>query len=96
MLSRGNRELTTSLSAYRNISAPPLRQLAPPTRINPRMMTEQPKTPQDYRDRAAACEQRARTATHPETREIMRNLALRWRQLAAEAEAKLKLPYTRD
>jgi hypothetical protein len=45
-------------------------------------------TPQDYRDRANECEQRADSAAGPETREILLYLAKRWRDLAAEDEAK--------
>jgi hypothetical protein len=43
------------------------------------MMTPPPKTPQDYRVRAAACERLADSATSSETREIMHYLAMRWR-----------------
>jgi len=56
------------------------------------MMTPPPKTPQDYRVRAAACERLADLATSSETREIMHYLAVRWRALANEDEAKRKLP----
>ena len=56
------------------------------------MMTPPPKTPQDYRVRAAACERLADSATSAETREIMHYLAMRWRALANEAEAKRKPP----
>jgi hypothetical protein len=38
----------------------------------------------------AACERLARSASSPETREIMRYLAMRWRTLAEEDEAKLR------
>ncbi len=54
------------------------------------MMTSPPKTPQDYRVRAAACERLADSATSSETREIMHYLAMRWRALADEDEAKRK------
>ena len=47
-----------------------------------------PKTPQDYRDCANECERQADSATNPETREILLYLAKRWRDLAAEDEAK--------
>jgi hypothetical protein len=43
-----------------------------------------------YRDRAAACERLADDATSPETRETMLYLAMRWRDLADEADAKLR------
>jgi hypothetical protein len=49
-----------------------------------------PKTPQDYRDRAAACERLADSVTSAETRENY--LAVRWRALADEDEAKGKPP----
>ena len=39
------------------------------------------------RERAAACERLAATATSPETREIMIYLARRWRSLAQQDEA---------
>ena len=41
---------------------------------------------------AASCERVAETALSPETRKTMRYLAMRWRTLADEAEAKLKSP----
>jgi hypothetical protein len=47
-------------------------------------------SPQDYRDRAIECERQAEVATGPETREILLYLAKRWRDLAAEDEAKEK------
>jgi len=47
-----------------------------------------PKTPQDYIDRATNCEQLADAATSPETRETLLYLASRWRALADEEEAK--------
>ena len=47
-----------------------------------------PRTPQDYHDRANACEQQAEAASNPETREILLYLAKRWRDLATEDEAK--------
>jgi hypothetical protein len=53
-----------------------------------RLLTPTPKTPQDYRSRAEACQRLADTAICEETREIMRDLASRWRVLAGEAEAK--------
>ena len=56
------------------------------------MMTPPPKAPQDYRVRAAACERLADSATSSETREIMHYLAMRWRALADEDEAKRKPP----
>jgi hypothetical protein len=46
------------------------------------------KTAQDYRDRADACQRLADTAGSEQTRETMQYLALRWRTLAFEAEAK--------
>jgi hypothetical protein len=56
-------------------------------------METKPQTPQDYRTRAAACERLAATALSPENREIMRYLAMRWRTLADEDEAKGRAPY---
>ena len=47
-----------------------------------------PKTPEDYRSRAAACERLAASATSAESHEIMHFLAMRWRDLADEAEGK--------
>ena len=47
-----------------------------------------PKAPQDYRDRANEREGQADSAAGPETREILLYLAKRWRDLAAEDEAK--------
>ena len=47
-----------------------------------------PKTPEDYRSRAAACERLAASATSAESHEIMYFLAMRWRDLADEAEGK--------
>ena len=51
-------------------------------------MRPSPKTPEDYRSRAAAYERLAASATSSESREIMRFLATRWRDLADEAEGK--------
>ena len=48
------------------------------------MFTPKLKSPQDYIDRATACEALADAATVPETRD----LAGRWRALADEEEAK--------
>jgi hypothetical protein len=56
------------------------------------MMIPPPKTPEDYRARAAACERLAASATSSEAREIMHYLAMRWRTLADEDEAKRKPP----
>ena len=55
-------------------------------------MTPSPKTPEDYRARAVACDRVAASAIRPETREIMRYLAMRWRAFADEAEAKRESP----
>ena len=52
------------------------------------MMRPSPKTPEDYRARAAACERLAASATSAESHEIMHFLAMRWRDLADEAEGK--------
>ena len=49
-----------------------------------------PQTIRYLRERAEACERLAETATSPETRETMLYLALRWRALADEDEAKLR------
>jgi len=51
------------------------------------MSPPKPKTPQDYIDRATACEQLADAAKLPETRTTMLYLAARWRALADEEEA---------
>ena len=51
------------------------------------MFTPKLKTPQDYIDRATACEALADAATSPATRETMLYLAGGWRALADEAEA---------
>ena len=56
------------------------------------MMNSPPKTPQDFRARAASCERLADSATSPETRETMLYLASRWRALADQDEAKRKPP----
>ena len=48
-------------------------------------------TPQDLRDRAGECEQRAASAISAETRETLLYLAKRWRALADEDEAKEKI-----
>ena len=48
-----------------------------------------PKTPEDYRSRAAACERLAASATSAESHEIMYFLAMRWRDLADEAEGEI-------
>lgn len=53
------------------------------------------KLPQDFIDRAEACERMAEDAVSAETRETMRYLALRWRMLAAEAEAEILASVTR-
>ena len=53
------------------------------------MFNPLPKTPQDYRDRAETCERLANTGGEA-TRETMQYLALRWRTLAFEEEAKAK------
>ena len=52
------------------------------------MFTPKLKTPQDYIDRATACEALADAAIAPDTRETMLYLASRWRALADEEEAK--------
>ena len=52
------------------------------------MSPPKPKTPQDYIDRATACEQAAAAAILPATRETLLYLAARWRALADEEEAK--------
>jgi hypothetical protein len=49
-----------------------------------------PRTPQDYRDRANACERQAEAATNPQTREILLYLAKRWRDLASRTKPKSK------
>jgi hypothetical protein len=52
------------------------------------MMKPVLRTLREYRDRAAACERLADDAVSPETRETMLYLAMRWRTLADEADAK--------
>ena len=59
------------------------------------MLFPSPMQPQDFIDRAEACERLAATAVPAETQKTMRYLALRWRVLAAEAEAELRPPATR-
>lgn len=54
------------------------------------MFRPHPKTPEDYRERAAECERLAEDAT-PTTCETMLYLANRWRALADEDEARSKL-----
>ena len=51
-----------------------------------------PKTPEEFRARAASCERLAKSALSPENRETMRYLAMRWRTFADQVEAKLKSP----
>jgi hypothetical protein len=48
-----------------------------------------PKTPQDFRERAAECERLAEKAIRPEYRETLLYVASRWRALAEEDEARL-------
>jgi hypothetical protein len=45
-----------------------------------------PKTPQDFRDRAAECERLAVAATNPATRETLLYVACRWLALAEDDE----------
>ena len=52
------------------------------------MVSSERKTPQDYRDRANACQHLADAATSREIRESMLHLTARWRALAEEEEAK--------
>ena len=70
----------------------PFRAPAPstfgPLGAQPMAIPSSQRTPQDYRERANACERQAESATHPATREILLYLAKRWRDLAAEDEAK--------
>jgi len=47
-----------------------------------------PQTPAYYRARAEECEQLAAEATDPEAREIMADLAHRWRALATLDETR--------
>jgi hypothetical protein len=47
-----------------------------------------PMSIEDYRQRCEECERLAETATSPYVRETMRYLAVRWRNLADEEEAK--------
>ena len=51
-----------------------------------------PRTPQEFRERAAECERLAASAPTPETRETMLYVASRWRAMAEEDEARLKAP----
>ena len=50
------------------------------------MMKPIRRTPQEYRERAIACERLADRTTNPATRETMLYLAMRWRALADEAD----------
>jgi hypothetical protein len=47
-----------------------------------------PTSPEECRARAKACEELAEAATSPETRETLLYLAMRWRDLADDDEAK--------
>jgi len=47
-----------------------------------------PQTPQDYRDRAAVCDELAARATSHDIRMTMRYMASAWRELADADEAK--------
>lgn len=49
-----------------------------------------PRTPQDFRERAAECERLAELASRPETRETLLYVASRWLALAEEDEARLR------
>ena len=51
-------------------------------------MTLSPRTPQAFRERAEECERLADEATSLSVRETMLYLAMRWRALADENEAK--------
>jgi hypothetical protein len=42
---------------------------------------------EEYRERAAECERLAGETRDPQSRDILLNLAKRWRELAAEEEA---------
>ena len=48
----------------------------------PRMIILPPRTPEEYRDGAAACERLADEARDESTREIILYVAMRWRALA--------------
>ena len=51
-----------------------------------------PKSPDDYRQRAEACEQLAATTDSPHVRETMIYVTSRWRELADEEEARGRPP----
>ena len=51
-----------------------------------------PQTPQDYRDKAAACDELAARATTHDIRMTMLYVASTWRELADAEEAKQQPP----
>jgi hypothetical protein len=53
-----------------------------------------PISPQDFRERADACERLAKTAVLAETRETMLYLATRWLRLADEDEVRQKTTHS--
>jgi hypothetical protein len=55
-----------------------------------------PKTPQDFRERAAECQRLAEIAVNPETRETLFYVASRWRALAEEDEGRLQPHMRKD
>ena len=54
-----------------------------------------PQTPQNYRDRAAACDELAARATSHDVRMTMLYVASTWRELADAEEAKQQPPTDR-
>jgi hypothetical protein len=52
-------------------------------------------TPQEFRYRAAECERKSAEAQLPEVRKTLLHVALRWRELADEDEARGPLPSDR-
>lgn len=54
------------------------------------MTSQLPRTPQDFRDRAAECERLAEQFANPAVRETMLHVAATWRRLADEDEARMQ------
>ena len=55
-----------------------------------------PKTPQDYRDRAAECERLAADMWEPRARETLLYVASRWRAMANADEARQRSLQSRE
>ena len=56
------------------------------------MVSSERRIPQDYRERANACQHLADAASSREIRETMLHLTARWRALAEEDEAEQPSP----